>query len=68
MRLEVLDINVNLVDFAFADVDENVRVMTRLATLKMRAIELARAARPGRSIFAATSVTATALGGTPAPR
>jgi hypothetical protein len=68
MRLEVLDVNVNLLDLQFADVDEDIRVVTRLATLEMVGVQLARRARPRTGLLAPASVPATALRRTPTRR
>jgi hypothetical protein len=46
MRLELLDVDVDLVDVHLGDVDEDVRIMAGLAALEMRAVHLARRARP----------------------
>jgi len=68
MRLEVLDVNVNLLDLQFADVDEDIRVVTRLATLELVGVEPARGTRPRSSLLTPASVPATALRGTPTRR
>jgi hypothetical protein len=68
MRLEVLDVNVNLLDLQFADVDEDIRVVTRLAPLEMVGVQPARGARPRTGLLAPASVPATALRGTPPRR
>jgi hypothetical protein len=68
MRLEVLDVNVNLLDLQFADVDEDIRVVTRFATLEMFTVQLARGARSRSGLLAPASVPATALRRTPSRR
>jgi hypothetical protein len=64
MRLQALDINVDLLDFALADIDKNIRVGTRFAALEMLATELVRAPRSRGRLFAAASVSVTCLVGT----
>jgi hypothetical protein len=58
----VLDINIDLVDFALADVDENIRIMTWVASLEVLAVELLRTARTRRRSSAAAPVAITGLG------
>jgi hypothetical protein len=68
MRLEVLDVNVDLLDLQFADVHEDIRVVTRIATLEMFTVQPARAARPRTGLLTPASVPATGLRGTPTRR
>jgi hypothetical protein len=59
----VLNINIDFVDFALADVDENIRIMTRVASLEVLAVEPLRTTRAGRRSPAAASVAITGFVG-----
>ena len=60
---QVLDIDVDLVDFALADVYENIRIVTRFASLEMLAVEPFCTSRARRCSSAAASVAITGLVG-----
>jgi hypothetical protein len=58
VRLELLDVDVDLVDFHLSDVDVDVRIVARLAAFEARGIKLASGAGSARRAISPSSVPA----------